>query len=147
MHSYGHVERRTHGAVSTLRPVVTRVLLVDDQPQILEGLAMLLALEPDLEVVGATDSGARALELARRERPDVVVMDVRLSGVDGIAVTRQLRRELPACRVVILSLYGDPETRRRAEQAGAAAFVAKHDMHEALLATIRRVAAPRPHNS
>jgi DNA-binding NarL/FixJ family response regulator len=118
-----------------------RALLVDDQPQILEGLEMLLALEPDLQIVGTAQTAEAAITLAHELRPDIIVMDVRLPGIDGIAATRALGSELPDGKVVILTLYCDPETRRQAREAGAQAFVAKHDMTQSLLATIRRIAA------
>jgi pilus assembly protein CpaE len=115
------------------------VLLVDDEPQVLDGLEMLLATIPELRIAGRATTGEVALAMARELRPDIVVMDVRLPGTDGIAVTRHLAAELPESAIVILSLYGDPATRRQARQAGARAFVAKHDMGDELLATIRRL--------
>jgi DNA-binding NarL/FixJ family response regulator len=118
-----------------------RALLVDDQPQILEGLEMLLALEPDLEIVGTAQTAEAAIALAHELRPDIIVMDVRLPGIDGIAATRELGSELPDGKVVILTLYCDSETRRQACEAGAQAFVAKHDMTQSLLSTMRRIAA------
>ena len=118
-----------------------RALLVDDQPQILEGLEMLLALEPDLEIVGTAQSAEEAIALAHELQPDIIVMDVRLPGIDGITATRVLGNEVPDGKVVILTLYCDSETRRQARLAGAQAFVAKHDMTQSLLATIRRIAA------
>jgi len=118
-----------------------RALLVDDQPQILEGLEMLLALESDVTIVGTAQTAEAAIALAHELQPDIIVMDVRLPGIDGIAATRALGQDLPSGKVVILSLYCDPETRRLAAEAGAQAFVAKHDMTQSLLATIRQVAA------
>ena len=117
-----------------------RALLVDDQPQVLEGLEMLLALEADLEIVGTAQTAEAAITLACALRPDIIVMDVRLPGIDGVAATRVLGKEFPDGKVVILTLYCDSETRRRAREAGAQAFVGKHDMTESLLATIRRIA-------
>jgi len=118
-----------------------RALLVDDQPQILEGLQMLLALESDVTIVGTAQTAQEAIALAHALQPDIIVMDVRLPGIDGIAATRALGQDLPSGKVVILSLYCDPETRRLAAEAGAQAFVAKHEMTQSLLATIRQVAA------
>ena len=118
-----------------------RALLVDDQPQILEGLEMLLALESDVTIVGTAQTAEEAIALANELQPDIIVMDVRLPGIDGIAATRALGQDLPSGKVVILSLYCDPETRRQAAEAGAQAFVAKHDMTQSLLATIRQIAA------
>jgi DNA-binding NarL/FixJ family response regulator len=122
------------------RDVIT-VLLVDDQAQLLRGLEMLLALEADVRVVGTAGTAEDAIALAHRLKPDIVLMDVRLPGMDGISATRRLRRELPANQVIVLTLYGDAVTRQQAMQAGAAAFVAKHDMEGALLTAIREVAA------
>ena len=102
---------------------------------------MLLALEPDLEIVGTAQTAEAAIALAHELQPDIIVMDVRLPGIDGIAATRALGEDLPSGRVIILSLYCDPETRRQAVEAGAQAFVAKYDMTQSLLATIRRIAA------
>lgn len=120
---------------------MTTLLLVDNDPQILAGLEMLFALEPDLEVCGTATSAGAAIELARRMQPDIIVMDVRLPDTDGITATASLLTALPGSRIIILSLYADAATRLRAEQAGAHAFVAKHDMSGALLAAIRRMAS------
>jgi DNA-binding NarL/FixJ family response regulator len=116
------------------------VLLVDDQMPLLQGLEMLFALEADLRVIGTATTGEAALELAGRLQPDVVVMDVRLPGLDGITATRQLGCRLPGCKVIALSLYDDSDTRKRALQAGAFAFVTKRDMDGTLLAAIRQAA-------
>lgn len=116
-----------------------RLLLVDDQPAVRRGLRMRFALEPDLEVVGEAGGVAEAISLARALHPDVVLMDVEMPGMDGIAATGALRATTPHVAVVILSLYDDARTRARAREAGAAAFVAKHQAKTVLLATIRRV--------
>ena len=121
-----------------------RVLLVDDQPAVRQGLRIRLVLEPDVEVVGEAGDGAGAISLAQSLRPDVILMDVRMPGMDGISTVRTLRAVVPESAAVILSLYDDARTRARAEEAGAAAFVAKHEVKEALLAAIRRAASLRP---
>ena len=121
-----------------------RVLLVDDQPAVRQGLRIRLVLEPDVEVVGEAGDGAGAISLAQSLRPDVILMDVRMPGMDGISTVRTLRAVAPESAVVILSLYDDARTRARAEEAGAAAFVAKHKVEETLLAAIRRAASLRP---
>ena len=117
----------------------TSILLVDDQPSVRQGLRIRLAIEPDVSVVGETGSGEEAIRLARALRPDVVLMDVKMPGMDGISATAALRVAAPNVAVVILSLYDDARTQRRAREAGAAAFVAKHQAKTELLATIRRV--------
>jgi DNA-binding NarL/FixJ family response regulator len=116
-----------------------RLLLVDDRPTIRRGLRIWLALQPNMEVVGEASDGAEGLSLARALRPDVVLMDVEMPGMDGISATAALRQVVPQSAVVILTLYDDAATRTRAQEAGAAAFVAKHQMEETLLAEIRRV--------
>lgn len=117
-----------------------RVLIVDDQPAVRRGLEMRLALEPDVEIVGEAEDGAQAGSLAASLRPHVVLMDVRMPGMDGMSATAALRTAAPGSAVVILSLYDDARTRVRAKDAGAAAFVAKHRMEVALLEAIRQVA-------
>lgn len=118
-----------------------RVMLVDDQPAVREGLKMRLALESDVEVVAEAGDGATALALAHTERPDLIVMDVELPGMDGIAATAELRRIAPASAVVVLSIHEDAQTRARAQAAGAAAFVGKHEGSEALLTALRQAAS------
>jgi DNA-binding NarL/FixJ family response regulator len=118
---------------------IIRLLLVDDRPAVRRGLRIWLALDPNMEVVGEADDGAEAISLARALRPDVILMDVEMPGMDGIVATAALRATAPHVAVVILSLYDDARTRARAREAGAAAFVAKHQAKTALLATIRRV--------
>jgi DNA-binding NarL/FixJ family response regulator len=114
-----------------------RVLLVDDQPAVRQGLQMRLALEPDVWVIGEASDGATALELAAIHQPDVVVMDIEMPVMDGLSATTILRKTVPHSMVVILSLYDDDITRRRALEAGARAFVAKSEAEGALLAAIR----------
>ena len=117
-----------------------RLLLVDDRSAVRTGLKIWLSLEPDLEVVGEASDGAEAISLARALRPDVVLMDVEMPGMDGISATAALHSAAPQSAVVILTLYDDTATRTLAREAGVAAFVAKHQMEETLLAEIRRVA-------
>lgn len=116
-----------------------RLLLVDDQPIVRQGLMMRLALESDVTVVGEAGDGAAALALAREQCPDVVVMDVEMPVMDGIAATVELRRLAPRIVVVTHSMHDDVATKQRSSAAGAAAFVAKSAGSEALLETVRRV--------
>jgi len=117
-----------------------RLLLVDDRSAVRTGLKIWLSLEPDLELVGEASDGAEEISLARALRPDVILMDVEMPGMDGISATAALHSAAPQSAVVILTLYDDTATRTLAREAGAAAFVAKHQMEETLLAEIRRVA-------
>ena len=102
---------------------------------------MRFALEPDLEVIGEAGDATEAISLAQTLRHDVVLMDFDVSGIDGILAIAMLRQVAPHSTVVIFTLYDDASTRARAREAGAAAFVAKHQTEEALLAAIRRAAA------
>jgi DNA-binding NarL/FixJ family response regulator len=124
------------------QPVV-RMLVVDDLPTIREGLCLRLALEPDLVVVGTAGCGERALTLAGQLQPDVVLLDVVMPGMDGITATRLLRELLPACAIILVTLFDDANTRRRAAAAGTAAVVSKHEPIEVLLDAIRATVAGR----
>jgi DNA-binding NarL/FixJ family response regulator len=114
--------------------------VVDDEAHVRRGLRMRLDLEPDIQVVGEAADGQAALDQAPGLQPDVVLMDVRMAPLNGIAATSALRRLAPACAVVILSLYDDSDTRARAQAAGAAAFVAKHEANTLLVSAIRAAA-------
>jgi DNA-binding NarL/FixJ family response regulator len=119
---------------------VIRILLVDDQPAVRDGLRMRLELEPDLTIVGEACDGPGAVALAQALVPDVVVMDVEMPGLDGIEAAGQLRAKDPSIAVVILSIHCDVTTRARAREAGAVAFVEKRAAIDTLLAEIRRAA-------
>lgn len=118
-----------------------RVLLADDQALVRGALASMLRLEADMEVVAEAGSGAEALEAAARTGPDVALLDVQMPGPDGLAVAAELRRVLPACRVVICTTFGRPGYLARAMSAGAAGFVVKDSPPEQLVEAIRRVHA------
>ena len=117
-----------------------RILVVDDQPSVRQGLRMRLVLEPDITVIGEAADGALALNLAAALLPDVVVMDVEMPLMDGIAATDALRGIAPHSAVVMLSLHDDAATRNRALAHGASAFVSKCQAGEILPAAIRRAA-------
>ncbi len=114
------------------------LILVDDQFAVRTSLRMRMALEADLVIVGEASDGATAIDQVRRLRPDVVLMDVRMPKVDGIAAADTIHLGHPAATIVMLSLYDDPNTRKRALAAGATAFVSKQQPVEDLLAVIRQ---------
>jgi len=121
---------------------VIRVLLAEDQGMVLGALAALLALEPDLEVVGRAKDGAEALAQARRERPDVVVTDIEMPGLTGLELAQALRDELAgAVRVVILTTFARPGYLRRALDAGVSGYLLKEAPAEQLARALRRVHA------
>jgi DNA-binding NarL/FixJ family response regulator len=118
-----------------------RVLLVDDQQLIRAGLRMLCDAEADLEVVGEAGDGREAVTLAGRLSPDVVVMDLRMPGVDGITATSRILAARPATRVLVLTTFGDDDHLYPALTAGAAGFLLKDAPPAELLDGIRKAAA------
>ncbi|MDM4718251.1 response regulator transcription factor [Micromonospora sp. WMMA1363] len=118
-----------------------RVLLVDDQHLIRAGLRMLCDAQPDIEVVGEADTGREAISLAARLVPDVVVMDLRMPGVDGITATGRILADRPATRVLVLTTFGDDDHLYPALAAGACGFLLKDAPPADLLDGVRRAAA------
>ncbi len=115
----------------------TRLLIVDDVPQVRRELRTLLPLLDAIDIVGEADNGQSAIELAASLQPDVILMDVELPIVDGIAATRSIKQANPACRVVILSIHNDEAVRAAARSAGADDFVDKGAPLTALLQAIQ----------
>lgn len=122
-----------------------RVLVADDQRVVREGLAMLLGLIEDVEVVGAAADGAEAVELARQSCPDVVLMDLRMPALDGAEATREIRSSLPETQVLVLTTYTDDDSLFPALQAGARGYLTKDAAAEEIEQAIRAVAAGRTH--
>jgi DNA-binding NarL/FixJ family response regulator len=120
---------------------VIRVLLVDDQHLVRAGLRMLCDSAPDVEVVGEADTGHEAIRLVDQVLPDVVVMDLRMPGVDGITATRRILANRPAVRVLVLTTFGDDDHLYPALAAGACGFLVKDAAPADLLDGIRRAAA------
>ena len=119
---------------------VIRVLLVDDQLTVRRGLSMRLALEPDMLVVGEANDAEEAFALTQTCSPDVVLMDVEMPAMDGIAATQVLHTEKPSLAIVIMSIHDDVVTQTRAKTAGAFAFLSKNEATELLLTTLRQAA-------
>ena len=126
-------------------PGPIRVLIADDQRVVRDGLSMLVALIDDVEVVGTACDGAEAVRLAEDHRPDVVLMDLRMPGTDGIAATANLRQRLPATRVLVLTTYADEDAIVPALQAGARGYLTKDASAEQIEAAIRAVHAGQTH--
>ncbi|MGW2053856.1 response regulator [Streptomyces sp. NPDC001840] len=122
------------------RPATSvRVLLAEDQGMLRGALALLLGMEPDMEVVAQVASGDAIVDAAHHSRPDVALLDIELPGISGLDAAALLRDEVPGCRVLILTTFGRPGYLRRAMEAGAAGFLVKDGPVEELAATIRRV--------
>jgi DNA-binding NarL/FixJ family response regulator len=116
-----------------------RVLLVDDQQLVRMGFRMLLEAQPGIVVVGEAGDGREAIRLARETNPDVVLMDVRMPGLDGIAATREILNELPECRVIMLTTFDLDEYAFGGLRAGASGFLLKDVPPAELLSAIRSV--------
>jgi DNA-binding NarL/FixJ family response regulator len=115
------------------------VLVVDDHTVVREGLRALLALEPDMDVVGEAEDGRHAVTLARQLRPDVVVMDVAMPLLNGLEATRQVVKHCLSTGVLVLSSHTDEECVRQMLEAGASGYVLKHSAPSELSTAIREV--------
>lgn len=118
-----------------------RLLIVDDHTVVREGLAALLDRRPDMSVVGQAENGRLAIEQFQRHQPDVVLMDLRMPEMGGVAAIEAILAESPAAKFVVLTTYDGDEDIYRAFQAGAKAYLLKDTPRAALLDTIRAVAA------
>ncbi len=118
-----------------------KVLLVDDQAMVRAGLSMILEAEPDISVIAEAEDGAAGVRAAMRERPDVVLMDVRMPEMDGIEATRQITGELKDSRVIVLTTFDLDDYVYGALRAGASGFLLKDAPPDDLIAAIRVVAA------
>jgi DNA-binding NarL/FixJ family response regulator len=129
-------------------PAAIRVLVADDQRVVREGLVLLLELLGGIEVVGAAADGEQAMALAADLRPDVVLMDLRMPRLDGVAATRRLRERDPGVRVIALTTYDDEHSVMEAVRAGARGYLTKdagaEEIRQALEAVVRGEAAIDP---
>jgi len=127
---------------------VTTVVLADDQRIVREGLATLLGLLPDVEVLGTASDGEEAVELVDRLQPDVVLMDLRMPRCDGVEATRRLRERVPSTHVIVLTTYADDRSVLDALRAGARGFLTKDsgadEIDHAIAAVVRGEAAIDP---
>jgi DNA-binding NarL/FixJ family response regulator len=128
------------GEVLTIRPTrPAHIVIADDHELARAGLRAMLDAEPDIIVVGEAGNGAEALELARRLTPDVVLMDVRMPVLDGLAATRAIKAELPTISIIIVTIYENPEYLFQALKAGAAGYVLKDATQQQLATALRQV--------
>ena len=118
-----------------------RVMIAEDQGLVRGALTALLGLEGDIEVVAEVGRGDEVVGRALEARPDVALLDIEMPGLDGLAAAAQLRRAVPACRVLILTTFGRPGYLRRAMEAGASGFLLKDAPATELASAIRRAAA------
>jgi DNA-binding NarL/FixJ family response regulator len=115
-----------------------KIVVVDDQTAVRDGLVTILELLPGIDVVGAGADGAEAIELVEQHQPDVVLMDLRMPRVDGVEATKQVRARSPATQVVVLTTYADDESVLAALAAGAIGFLTKDASREQTRSRSRR---------
>lgn len=121
-------------------PEIT-VLLADDHEVVREGLRLALLRSPHIRVVGEAADGETAVGLAERRRPDVIVMDLRMPGMDGIEATEEIIRRVPDAKVLIFTAYSERALLQRGLESGARGYILKEAPHETLLRAIEKVAA------
>ena len=118
-----------------------RIVVADDHPVVRGGLVSLLRTIPGLDVVGEAADGQTAVRLVNEQRPDVVLMDVRMPGMDGVEATRQIREQTPATRVLILTMYDDDATVFTAMKAGAQGYLLKESEQDDIVRAVHAVVA------
>jgi DNA-binding NarL/FixJ family response regulator len=116
-----------------------RLLVVDDQPLVRRGLALMLSMEPDMEIVGEAGDGVEAIEQAKRLRPDVVLMDLHMPRRGGVGATREITAALPRTRVLVLTTLDAEQSVFDAVRAGAMAYLLKDATEQEVLDTVRAV--------
>jgi DNA-binding NarL/FixJ family response regulator len=122
-----------------------RVLIADDQRVVRDGLTMLVGLIDGVEVIGSAGDGIEAVQVARTDRPDVVLMDLRMPRMEGAEATREIRQELPDTQVLVLTTYADDDSLFPALQAGARGYLTKDASAEEIEQAIRALFAGRTH--
>jgi two-component system NarL family response regulator len=118
-----------------------RVLCVDDHRIVREGITLIISRQPDMEVVASAASGEESIDLHRQFRPDVTLMDLQLGGMSGVDAIRNIRREHPGARIVVLTMYQGDEDIFRALEAGASTYLLKDTLSDDLLRVVREVYA------
>ena len=116
-----------------------RIVIAEDHALVRSGLRLMLEDEPDLKVIGEAENGREAVELCRRVRPDLVLMDVRMPDMDGLTATREIKQELPRTSVVIVTIQENTDYLFDALKAGAAGYILKKARPDELLGTVRKV--------
>lgn len=122
-----------------------RVLIAEDQAMVRRGTCMLLSMEPDMEVVGQACDGIEAVAMAGQFRPDIVLMDLHMPRLSGVAATREITRDLPGTQVLVLTTLNDDETVFEAVRAGAHGYLLKDVSEQELLETIRALRRGESH--
>lgn len=117
------------------------IVLADDHAVVLMGLTTVLSLEPDIVIDGTAENGAEAVALYRKHRPDMILLDLRMPGTDGIYAARNIRMEFPKARILFLTSYDTEQEIYQALQTGAAGFLLKRSKRQELVSAVRAVSA------
>ena len=120
-------------------PQLIRILAVDDHPLLRDGIAALISIAPDMQLVGACSNGREAIEQFHALRPDVTLMDLQMPVMSGLEAIAAIRGDFPDARIIVLTTYAGDVQVVRAFKAGASAFLVKNLAHQELLDTIRSV--------
>ena len=126
--------------ISSNKPSAIRVLLADDHRVVCQGFRLILSKHPDIEIIGEAFSGRDAIDAALKLEPDVVVMDIAMPEINGVEATRQILRERPRTRIVILTMHKDSAYVREALRAGAKGYLLKDSIDGELVGAVRAVA-------
>ena len=118
---------------------IIRILTVDDHPLLREGIAAILALQPDMQLVGEAEDGAQAIKIFRELKPDVTLMDLQMPVLNGVEAIARIRTDFPNARIIVLTTYAGDVQAHRAMRAGAAGYLLKGALRRDLLDTIRAV--------
>jgi DNA-binding NarL/FixJ family response regulator len=132
-------------AAEGANPPAIRIVIAEDQALVRRGVALLLGMEPDMEVVGQACNGVEAVDLALLLRPDVVLMDLHMPVKGGVAATREITRALPGAQILVLTTLDDDETVFEAVRAGAHAYLLKDAAEDEVLETIRALRRGESH--
>ena len=124
-----------------------RILLADDHAVVREGLRTMLEREPGLDIIGVAENGRAAVRLAAEQKPDIVIMDIGMPGMNGIEATRQIIRDTAGCKIICLSMHSERKFVGAMLDAGASAYVLKNDAPRQLVSAIQNVMAGRTYLS
>ena len=116
-----------------------RIVIAEDHQSLIDGIKLFLEYEDDIEVVGEANDGERLLEIVRIKRPDIVLTDIRMPRMDGITATKQIKKDLPQCKVIAFSMFEQDEAIAQMETAGASGYITKNSSLKVVLNAIRAV--------
>lgn len=116
-----------------------KLLIVDDHPMVREGLSAMLSTSGDITIAGSCSNSEEAIQMALQEEPDIILMDIKMKGVNGINTAREILIQKPQIKIIFLTVFEDTESIRQALQSGASGYILKHVSREKLIETIKRV--------